>query len=118
MLVIIHPDKAAASIQAAKIVADQIRRKPNLVLGLSTGNTPLATYTELIRMHHDEGLDFADLTTFNLDEYYGISREHPQSFYSQIHKTFLDHVNISNDRAHIPDGQSNDIAKTCRDYEA
>jgi glucosamine-6-phosphate deaminase len=117
MLVIIRPNKEEASIQAAKIVADQIRRKPNSVLGLSTGNTPLATYTELIRMHQDEGLDLSGVTTFNLDEYFGISREHPQSFYSQIHKNFLDHVNVRSDRTHIPDGESKDIAKTCADYE-
>src|SRR3982751_4470352 len=117
MLVIIHPSEETASIQAAKIVADQIRRKPDSVLGLSTGNTPLATYTELIRMHRDEGLDFSEVTTFNLDEYLGISREHPQSFYSQIHKNFLDHVNVRSDRAHIPDGTSTDIATACSDYE-
>ena len=58
MLVIIHPNKELASIQAARIVADQVHRKPDSVLGLSTGNTPLATYTELIRMHHEDGLDF------------------------------------------------------------
>ena len=118
MLVIIRHDKEVASIQAARIVADQVRRKPDSVLGLSTGNTPLATYTELIRMHRDEGLDFSRMTTFNLDEYYGISREHPQSFYSQIHRNFLDHVNVRPDRAYIPNGESRDFARTCSDYEA
>jgi len=117
MLVIIRPNKEVASIQAAKIVADQVRRKPNSALGLSTGTTPLATYAELVRMHRDEGLDFSGVTTFNLDEYYGISREHPRSFYSQIHKNFLDHVNIRPDRAHIPNGESKAIAKTCAEYE-
>ena len=117
MLVIIHPNKEAASIQAAKLVADQVRRKPDSILGLSTGNTPLATYTELIRMYGDEDLDFSNVTTFNLDEYFGISREHPQSFYFQIHKNFLDNVNVRPDRTHIPDGTSTDIAKTCAEYE-
>jgi len=118
MLVIIRPNKEVASIQAAKVVADQVRRKPDSVLGLSTGNTPLATYAELIRMHRDEGLDFSSVTTFNLDEYYGISREHPQSFYYQIHQNFLDHVNIRPNREHIPNGESRDFVTTCRDYEA
>lgn len=118
MLVIIHPNKEVASIQAARIVAHEIRRKPNTVLGLSTGSTPVATYTELIRMHREEGLDFSDVTTFNLDEYCGISREHPQSFYSQIHNNFVDQVNLRRDRTHIPDGESRDFAKTCTDYEA
>ena len=113
MLVIIRPDKAVASIQAAKLVADQVRHKPDSVLGLSTGNTPLAAYTELIRMHRDEGLDFSNVTTFNLDEYFGLSREHPQSFYSEIHKNFLDHINVRSDRTHIPNGESKAPAKTC-----
>jgi len=117
MLVIIRPDKAVASIQAAKLVADQVRHKPDSVLGLSTGNTPLATYTELIRMHRDDGLDFSNVTTFNLDEYFGLSREHPQSFYSEIHKNFLDHINVRSDRAHIPNGESKAPAKTCSEYE-
>jgi len=117
MLVIIRPNKELASIQAAKIVADQVRRKPDSVVGLSTGNTPLATYAELIRMYRDEGLDFSNVTTFNLDEYYGITRDHAQSFYFQIHKNFLDHVNVRADRAHIPDGTSTDLPKTCDEYE-
>lgn len=117
MLVIIRPDKEVASIQAAKLIADQIRQKPDLVLGLSTGSTPLATYTELIRMHRDDHLDFSGVTTFNLDEYYGLSREHPQSFYSEIHKNLLDHINVRSNRTHIPDGQSKAPAKTCSEYE-
>lgn len=118
MLVVIHPDREQASQQAAKIVADQIRRKPNSVLGLSTGNTPLAMYSELIRMHRDEGLDLSNATTFNLDEYFGITHEHPQSFYRHIHENFLDHVDIRPENSHIPDGSSSDFAKTCSDYEA
>lgn len=117
MLVITHPDKESASIQAARIVADQVRRKADSVLGLSTGNTPLATYTELIRMHREDGLDFSQVTTFNLDEYYGLPREHPESFYSHIHRNFLDHVNVRPDRAHIPDGSSNNVPLTCSSYE-
>lgn len=118
MLVVIHPDKEKASIQAAKIVAGQIRRKPGSVLGLSTGSTPIATYAELIRMHREERLDFSAATTFNLDEYFGISREHPQSFYRHIHENFLDQINVKAESTHIPDGSSTDFAKTCSDYEA
>jgi len=118
MLVIIQPNKDLASLQAAKLVAAHVRRKPNSVLGLSTGNTPLGTYTELIRMHREEGLDFSSVTTFNLDEYFGLSREHTQSFYTHIHKNFLDHVNVRPDRAHIPNGESRDVDETCSRYEA
>ncbi len=117
MLVVIHPNPEAASKQAAKIVADQVRRKTNSVLGLSTGNTPLATYAELIRMHREEGLDFSAVTTFNLDEYFGVARDHPQSFYRHIHENFLDHINAKPENTHIPDGFSSDFAKTCMEYE-
>lgn len=118
MLVAIHPDKESASVQAAKIVADQIRRKRDSVLGLSTGKTPLATYAELIRMHREHSLDFSRATTFNLDEYFGIARDHPQSFYQHIHENFLDHVNLKPENTHIPDGASKDFLKTCADFEA
>ena len=118
MLVVIHPDREKASSQAAKIVADQIRRKPDSVLGLPTGNTPLGMYSELIRMHREEGVDLSRVTTFNLDEYFGLKREHPQSFFRYTHENFLDHVNIKPENAHIPDGASKDFSKTCADYEA
>jgi glucosamine-6-phosphate deaminase len=75
-------------------------------------------YNELIKMHRDEGLDLSSITTFNLDEYFGLSREHEQSFYRYIHENFLDHVNIRPANAHIPDGSSPDFRKTCADYEA
>ena len=118
MLVVIHPDQKAASLQAAKIVADQIRRKPHSVLGLATGNSPIELYVELIRMHRDKGLDFAKVVTFNLDEYFGIARDHSQSFYRYIHEKFLDHLNVRAENTHIPDGSSSDFAKTCREYES
>src|SRR5437868_881772 len=118
MLVVIHPDIEKASIQAAKIVADQIRRRPDSVLGLPTGNSPIAMYNELIRMHRDEGLDLSHVTTFNLDEYFGLAREHPQSFHRYIHENFLDRVNIDPENTHIPDGASNDFARSCVEYES
>ena len=118
MLVVIHPDKEKASEQAAKIVADQVRRKPGSVLGLPTGSSPLAMYSELIKMHRDESLDLSQVTTFNLDEYFGLSPKHPQSFYRYIHENFLDHVNIKTENTHVPDGASPDFSTTCAGYEA
>ncbi len=64
---------------AAKLIAAQLRRKPDSILGLATGSTPLGIYRELARMHKEEGLDFAGVRTFNLDEYYGLAPDHPQS---------------------------------------
>ena len=68
MRVIIEPDANAASRRAARFVAELVRKKPQCVLGLATGGTPLGTYAELIRLHREEGLDFSQVTTFNLDE--------------------------------------------------
>ncbi|MGH9949213.1 MAG: glucosamine-6-phosphate deaminase [Pyrinomonadaceae bacterium] len=117
MLIIIKPTQEQANIQAARIVANQIRKKPRSVLGLATGKSPLGLYNELIRMHREDGLDFSEVTTFNLDEYVGIERDHPHSFYRQIHTNFLDNINIKSDNVHIPDGNAANIEKTCNDYE-
>jgi glucosamine-6-phosphate deaminase len=118
MLVVIHSDQAKASDQAARIVANQVRRKPGSVLGLPTGNSPLAMYSELIRMHQEEGLDLSRVVTFNLDEYFGLDRGHPQSFFRYIHENFLDRVNIKPENVHIPDGTLTDFSKTSAEYEA
>ena len=118
MLIIINATHEETSMQAAKIVANQIRRKPRSVIGLSTGQTPLGLYSELIRSHREDGLDFSKVTTFNLDEYVGISNDHPQSFFRQIHRNFLDHINIKATNVHIPAGSTADLEKTCADYEA
>ena len=80
MRVIIEPDAAGAARRAAGIVAQLLRRKPRCVLGLATGSTPLGTYSELIRMHREEALDFSQVVTFNLDEYVGLGPDHPQSY--------------------------------------
>src|SRR5688572_15601470 len=117
MLIIINPTHEQTSLQAAKIVAHQVRNNPRTVLGLATGKSPQALYQELIRLHRKEGLDFAGVTTFNLDEYVGIPKEHPQSFHRQIHDSLLDHINIKPENVHIPDGSATDFRKSCEDYE-
>src|SRR6476619_2633599 len=67
--------------EVAQRIAELIRRKPNAVLGLATGSTPVGVYQELARMHREQGLDFSRVTTFNLDEYYPMQRDAPQSYY-------------------------------------
>jgi glucosamine-6-phosphate deaminase len=117
MLIIINPTHEQTSLQAAKIVADQVRNNPRTVLGLATGKSPQGLYQELIRLHREESLDFSAVTTFNLDEYVGIPKDHPQSFHTQIHQNFLDHMNIKPENVHIPDGSATDFQKSCEDYE-
>lgn len=103
--------------QASKIVANQVRNRPQTVLGLATGKSPQRLYQELIRLHREEGLDFSGVTTFNLDEYVGIPKEHPQSFHTQIHQNLLDHINTKPENVHIPDGSAANLDESCRKYE-
>lgn len=113
MEVIIQPDPAAASAVAARIIAQQLREKPNLVLGLATGSTPLLLYRALIEMK----LDWSRVTTFNLDEYVGLPVEHPQSYHAFMWENLFRHVNIRPENVHIPDGLTKDIPQFCRQYE-
>ena len=117
MFVVIKDNYDDISKEAAKIVADRIHRKPNLVLGLATGSSPLGLYKELIRMHKEEGLDFSKVTTFNLDEYIGLPHNHPQSFHYFMFENLFKHVNINPRFIHIPDGMATDIEQHCRWYE-
>jgi glucosamine-6-phosphate deaminase len=113
MEIIIQPTPEAATRIAARIIARQLREKPNAVLGLATGSTPLLLYRELIAMK----LDWSQVTTFNLDEYVGLPREHPQSYHSFMWENLFRHVNITQDKVHIPDGNAKDIPRFCAQYE-
>jgi glucosamine-6-phosphate deaminase len=115
--VIIEPDAEAASRRAARFVAELIRKKPNCVLGLATGSTPLAAYRELIRLHREEQLDFSQVTTFNLDEYVGLGPTHPQSYRHFMQQNLFDHINIDSSRTNVPDGRALDFENHCRQYE-
>lgn len=118
MRVIKVKDYERLSKLAAKIVATLIREKPDAVLGLATGNTPLGLYRELIRMHKEEGLDFSRVVTFNLDEYIGLPKNHPQSYHHFMWENFFHHVNINPSNVHIPDGNAPNIRQHCDWYEA
>lgn len=105
------------SKRAAEIIADAIRNKPNLVLGLATGSTPIGCYRELVRMHRGEGLDFSRVVTFNLDEYIGLPPTHPQSYRYFMNENLFNHVNIKIENTHVPNGLSDDLQRTCKDFE-
>lgn len=117
MEVIISQDALSASKKAAQYIADLIKRKPNCVLGLATGSTPLGLYKELIRMHKEEGLDFSQVTTFNLDEYIGLPKEDPRSYYYFMHENLFNHINVKPENINIPDGMTNDVSNFCDEYE-
>ncbi|MCM8812291.1 MAG: glucosamine-6-phosphate deaminase [Candidatus Omnitrophica bacterium] len=117
MEVIIKETYEEVSKFAAELIADVIRRKPRAILGLATGSTPLGTYKELIRLHKEEGLDFSRTVTFNLDEYVGLTHDHPQSYHYFMWENLFKHVNINSKNVHIPDGTAKDIPGFCRWYE-
>jgi glucosamine-6-phosphate deaminase len=113
MEIVIQPTAAAATALAARLFAKAIRQKPTCALGLATGSTPLALYRELIAMN----LDWRNVTTFNLDEYVGLSPEHPQSYHSFMQENLFRHVTIDKRNVHIPNGLAEDIPEFCADYE-
>ncbi len=119
MEIIIQPDGAAASLLAARRVAALIRKKPDAVLGLATGSSPLALYAELIRLHREEGLDFQHVTTFNLDEYVGLRPSHPSSYNYFMAENLFRHINVNPERTFIPSGQVDGagIEEYCACYE-
>ena len=117
MLVIVQDSYESMCREAARFVADRLRKKPNLVLGLATGSTPLGMYKELIRMHKEEGLDFSKVTTFNLDEYVGLPPSHNQSYHYFMHENLFKHINIDPRFIHVPLGMAKDIDLFCEWYE-
>ena len=104
MLVVLEHNSKEIGRKAARIIAGAVRKKPTITLGLATGATMVSIYEELVRLYKQESLDFSQVTTFNLDEYLGLSATHPQSFNYFMHENFFDHVNISAQNIHIPDG--------------
>ncbi len=117
MRVIIENTAEEVSRRGANFIATVVRRKPDCVLGLATGSTPLGVYRELSRLHREEGLDFSRVTTFNLDEYVGLGPTHPQSYRFFMQSNFFDHVNLEPTKTHVPDGRALDFSTHCRQYE-
>lgn len=102
---------------AAKEVRNVLNTKPNAVLGLATGSTPLGLYQELVRMHQQENLDFSQVTTFNLDEYVGLGREDKQSYHHFMHENLFRHINIAAQNIFIPSGTTDNYEAFCAWYE-
>jgi glucosamine-6-phosphate deaminase len=117
MEVIVQKTYEAMSIAAAREVADILNAKPNAVLGMATGSTPLGIYKELVNMHQRGEVDFSHVTTFNLDEYVGLPITHPQSYHYFMHENFFRHVNIPPQNIHIPSGTTNNYRAFCEWYE-
>ena len=104
MKIIKAKDYDEMSRKAANLIAAQIYVKPNCVLGLATGSTPIGTYKELVAKYEMGDLDFSEVTTVNLDEYKGITKENDQSYYYFMNDNLFSHVNINKERTFLPDG--------------
>lgn len=117
MNVMIYKDKETASRAAATIIAAQILQKPNSVLGLATGGSPVLTYQNLVKLYEEGVISFADVTTFNLDEYLGLDPSHHQSYYSFMQQNLFNFVDISSDQYFVPSGVAEDPEQECFDYE-
>jgi len=117
MRIVIAKDYEDMSARAARIVAGQIYLKPNSVLGMATGSTPLLMYKELIRVHREVGLDFSEIVTFNLDEYLGLPKEDEQSYNYYMFQHFFNHINIKKENIYIPDGMMKDVEQECKYYD-
>ncbi len=118
MEVIIRKNRIEARELTARLIADALRAKPNLVLGLATGRTMEELYARLVREHTDTGLDFSAVTTFNLDEYIGLAPSDPNSYRSYMNHHFFDRINIKKENTHLPIGVAADLNAECADYEA
>lgn len=116
---IIHAkDYNDLSRKAANIISAQVILKPNSVLGLATGSSPVGAYAQLIKWYEKGDLDFSQVTSINLDEYRGLGADNDQSYRYFMSKNLFDHINIDISRTYVPDGFEPDSGKACRDYEA
>lgn len=116
MKIIVVKDYEAMSELGAQIIKEQIQVNPGCTLGLATGSSPIGTYKNLIKANKDGEISFKNVKTYNLDEYCGISRSHPQSYYYFMHENLFDHVDINEENVHIPAVSNTNLEKDCEVY--
>lgn len=104
------------SKKAAGIVMAQVIIKPDSILGFATGGTPIGMYKEMVRIYQNDGVDFSQIKTFNLDEYFPIKRDNQQSYAYYMDHNLFKHIHIPSNNIHIPDGESCDVALECETY--
>ena len=117
MKIIKAKDYEDMSRKAANIISAQVILKPDCVLGLATGSTPIGAYKQLAAWYEKGDVDFAEVSTYNLDEYRGLSHDDPQSYHYFMRKNFFDHINIDLNNTHVPDGSNPDAAAACSEYD-
>ncbi len=117
MQILIAKDKDEMSAKAAEMTIAAVRRKPDIVLGLATGSTPLGLYAALVNAHKEDGLDFSRVVTFNLDEYVGLAPDHEQSYRRFMDANLFNRINIRPENTHVPDGLAASLSECCEGYE-
>ena len=117
MRIIKARDYEDVSRKAANIIFSVMTEKPDCVLGLATGSSPVGIYKELVRHYQEGDLDFSRVTTVNLDEYRGLDREDPQSYAYYMRENLFSHVNIRTEKTFLPDGTEEDSQKACEGYD-
>ncbi|MBU3133442.1 glucosamine-6-phosphate deaminase [Clostridium gasigenes] len=118
MRLIITKNYEELSKVAANELASIVKEKPNAVLGLATGGSPIGMYKELIKMNKEGKIDFSDITTVNLDEYVGLSGDHDQSYRYFMNANLFNHININKNKTFVPNGLAENIEEECRLYDA
>jgi glucosamine-6-phosphate deaminase len=116
--IIVEPDYASMSRRAAAIIDQAVRERPDIVLALPTGATPIETYRQLVALHRRAGTDWSRVTIFNLDEFVGVGADHPRSYARFMRDHLLSGLNVRPERCHIPDGLAPDPAAEVARYEA
>ncbi len=117
MRVILCDNYEQMSTEAARLVESQIILKPDCVLGLATGSTPVGMYKKLVERFEEGALDFSEVKTFNLDEYYPLSAENDQSYHYFMNENLFKYINVKKENIHIPSGEAADIDAECTEYE-
>lgn len=117
MEIIVVDDYNKMSKRAANIIASQVVLKQNSVLGFATGDTPLGTYKELINIYNKDDVDFSNIKTFNLDEYYNLPKDNDQSYNYYMSENLFKHINVKRENINIPNGMCKNIEEECRNYE-
>lgn len=105
------------SKKAAQMILSQVTLKPNSVLGLATGSTPIGMYKELVKMYNEKLIDFSEVSTFNLDEYYNLPKTSDQSYDYFMRVNLFNHINVKNENIHIPNGMASDVELECETYD-
>lgn len=117
MNVLIYESEEQIGIAAGNYMCGQVLQKPNSILGLATGSTPLKPYSQMIELYKKGVIDFSKVTTFNLDEYVNLDVNDKNSYHSFMHENLFDHINIPEENINFLDGNAEDPEEECRRYE-